>query len=122
MTQLLCGLICSTCQIKALPVKVALLWLHLDFRTKQRETHTEPGFRLSHIRGDMGGGSTGTWPHVRVCILIKALFVLARMRQRDQTEVRAKLTSAANIYIYKDNYSFPEHSFGATSTKLCGKI
>lgn len=51
-------------------------------KNKAERKHTEPGFKQSHIRGDMGGGSTGIWPHVRVCILIKALF-LSRIRQNE---------------------------------------
>lgn len=66
---------------------------------QSRGRHTKPGFKLSHIRGDMGGGSTGTWPHFWVCTLLKTLFFLQSESKGDQTEVRAKLTSAANINI-----------------------
>lgn len=66
----------------------------------------------------MGGGSTGTQPHVRVFNLIKALFFFVQNEtERDQTEVRANMTSAANIKTITCS-CFPESSFGVTSTKL----
>lgn len=90
-----------------------------DLKNKVEGKHTEPGFKLSHIKGDMGRGSTGTRPHDRVCNLIRALFFVQNETERDQTEVRAKLTSAAKIYIKAiTHFCFPESSFGVTSTKL----
>lgn len=47
-------------------------------------------------------------------------FSVPNETERDQKEVRAKLTSAANICLKTvTHFCFPESSFGVTSSRLC---
>lgn len=67
------------CKAPKLPVTLAVVasfWVKISTKDikQRRGKHTEPGFKLSHIRGDMGGGSTGTWPYFWVYTHLKTLF------------------------------------------------
>ena len=71
MTQL------KRCVPVAIESSVCGKWRRYGFIWTQKQSRGKtlgPGFKLSHIWGDVEGGSIGTRPHVRVCILFKALF------------------------------------------------
>lgn len=65
--------------------------------TEETEKHTGLCSNLSHIRGDKGGGSIGTWPRVRVHILIKPLFHVQNETKRDQMKGQGKLLSEQKV-------------------------
>lgn len=108
-----------------LPVKVLLPRLSF-WREGQRERHNRSWFQTESHWGDVGGGSTGTQPRVRVFNSVKALlfffFLMSRMRQKEiKRRSEQKMDKGRS---HKDNYVFFFVSLKAalvsTGTKLYG--